>query len=163
MLWSAVRRRGEFLCNFLDADLGELINGAEDVGRLLEQVQLLKQSIEDLAIVHTNREFLHAERAEELVNDEDHLDVGGVADGANCVEVALDELAVTAALRVLAAPNWSDMIALKRQRQFVLVLRDNRASGIVRSNRMPTSRPPLSLKRYICLSVSALPFAQQNL
>ena len=66
--------------------------------------------------------MLEADRAEQVVDDEHRFDIGGDAVGADRVEVALHELAVAAALRVLAAPDRGDVVALERRAEFADVL-----------------------------------------
>ena len=56
-------------------------------------------------------------------DNEDHFSVGSDVFGADRVEIALHEFAEAAALRVLAAPDCGDMIALERRAEFVDVLR----------------------------------------
>ena len=63
-----------------------------------------------------------ADRAEQIVDDQRGFDVGGDRAGADRVEIALHELAVTAALRVFAPPNRGDVIPLERDAQLVGVL-----------------------------------------
>ena len=65
---------------------------------------------------------LEADRPEQVVDHQGGFDVGGDRAGADRVEVALHELAVAAALRVLAAPDGGDVIALERRAQLADVL-----------------------------------------
>ena len=57
------------------------------------------------------------------MDDQGRLDVAGVRRGADGVEIALPEFAVTAVLRVLAAPHRPHVIALERRAEFADVLR----------------------------------------
>src|SRR5262249_26756508 len=75
-------------------------------------------------VVDADREPLDPDRAEEVMDDEDRLDVRDGALGPDRVEVALHELAVAPALRVLAAPHGSDVVPLERQADLARVLRD---------------------------------------
>ena len=58
----------------------------------------------------------------QVVDDQRHLDVGGVGGRADGVEVALPEFAVAAVLRVFAAPDRPHVIALERRAQLADVL-----------------------------------------
>src|SRR3954466_10793549 len=69
-----------------------------------------------------DREVLEANGTEQVMSDEHRLGIGGHAFGADGVEVALHELAVTAALCVLAPPNGGDVITLERRAELADVL-----------------------------------------
>ena len=63
-----------------------------------------------------------ADRPHQVVDHQGGFDVGGDGAGADGVEIALHELAVAAALRVLAPPDRGDVVALQRHAQLVDVL-----------------------------------------
>src|ERR1700679_498102 len=67
-------------------------------------------------------EALEAERGYQVIDDQDDLNVGGVAGGADGVEVALPELAEAAFLRPLAAPDRPHVVALERRAELVDIL-----------------------------------------
>ena len=67
---------------------------------------------------------VEADGPQQVVDHQRRLDVGGDRQRADRVEVALHELAVAAALRVLAAPHRGDVVALERRAQLVDVLGD---------------------------------------
>ena len=64
-----------------------------------------------------------ADRPQQVVDHQGGFDVGGDRAGADGVEIALHELAVAAALRVLAPPDRGDVVSLQRNAQLVDVLR----------------------------------------
>ena len=68
-----------------------------------------------MPVVDADRELVEPDARKQIVDDQRGLDVGGDGRRADRVEVALHELAVAAALRVLAAPHRGDVIALERQ------------------------------------------------
>ena len=81
--------------------------------------------------------------AQQIVDHQHRFDVGHRRERADRVEIALHELAIAAALRVLAAPHRRDVVALERRaRVRSRCWATNRANGTVRSNRMATSRSP---------------------
>ena len=82
---------------------------------------------------------------------------------ADRVEIALHELAVAAPLRVLAAPDRGDVIPLERRAELVpMCWATNRASGTVRSNRMPDVAPAVILKAIELLVGLVAPFAGED-
>src|SRR5688572_19064925 len=60
-----------------------------------------------------DRESFKADRPQEIVHDEHGLGVGRNTAGADRIEIALHELAVAAALRVLAPPYGGNVVALE--------------------------------------------------
>ncbi len=79
--------------------------------------KLLEQPGEHESIIDANGEVAHAQGLKQVVDDERRFDVGGQGPRADGVEVALHELAVASALRVLAPPHAGDVIALERGAQ----------------------------------------------
>ena len=91
---------------------------------------------------------------QQVVDHQHGFDVGGHAAGADRVEVALHELAIAAVLRVLAAPDGGDVIALERRAQLVRMLRRETAPA-ARSDRTacrPTARRDPGTGRAACRS-----------
>ena len=111
-----------FFGYFFGADLGQLIERSQDQCRRIGESGFLQQAIQNGSIVDANGEFREADFGEQLADDEDDLGIGGDAFGADRVEVALHELAEAAALRVFAAPDAGDVVALERRAEFADVL-----------------------------------------
>eukprot|EP00456_Euglypha_rotunda_P067890 TRINITY_DN58_c11_g1_i5.p1 TRINITY_DN58_c11_g1~~TRINITY_DN58_c11_g1_i5.p1 ORF type:complete len:914 (+),score=171.34 TRINITY_DN58_c11_g1_i5:4186-6927(+) len=95
------------------ANLGQLVEGAQHADRLIEQSQLAEDAVQDQPIVDADREAFEAECDQQVMNDEQRFDIGGVGVGADGVEVALDELTIASALSVFAAPDGGDVIAFE--------------------------------------------------
>ena len=108
--------------NFFGADFGQLVECSQDERRRLGEASFLQQPVENRPVVDANREFREADLGEQLADDEDDLGIGGDALGADRVEIALHELAEAAALRVLAAPDGGDVVALERRAELADVL-----------------------------------------
>ncbi len=115
-------RLAHFLGHALGADLGQLIERAQNVGRHAFQTERFQQAGEHHAVVDVDREPLEADGPQQVVDDEDRFGVGGDRAGADRIEIALHEFAVAAALRVLAAPHGGDVVALERRAQLADVL-----------------------------------------
>ena len=88
-----------FGLHVVGADFAELVEAAQQRHRLAGQAQLFEQAVEHQAVVDANLEALEAEGTHQVVDDQGHLDVGGVGGGADGVEVALPEFAVAAVRR----------------------------------------------------------------
>ena len=78
---------------------------------------------QDFAVVHLQR-HADAQRPEHALDDLDQFDLAQQRAGADHVDVALVEFAVTAFLRPVGAPYGLDLVALEGERQFALVLYD---------------------------------------
>jgi hypothetical protein len=111
------------LDDLLRPDLAQLVQRPQQGRRLPLQPELGEKAIQDPAVVDPDLEPVEAEGDEQVVDDERDLDVGGVRQGADGVEVALHELAEPAGLRALAPPDGPEVIPLERQAQFGEVLR----------------------------------------
>jgi hypothetical protein len=96
----------------------------------------LEQPAQQAPVVQVDRERAERELAEDAVDHRRQL--GVVREGElvlrDDVDVGLIELAVAALLRARRA-HALDLVAAERKVELVLVLRDGRASGTVRSNR----------------------------
>ena len=106
----------------LGARLAELVEAPQDARGLAGQVEPPEHAAEHAAVVDPDREPLHTDRRQEVVDHEHHLQIGHGARGADRVEVALHELAIPAPLGVLAPPDHGHVIPLERQAEFVDVL-----------------------------------------
>ena len=82
----------------------------------------LEQAVEHHAVVHVDGEIREADGPQQIVDHQRRFDIGHDTRGADRVEIALHELAVPAALRVLAAPDGGDVVALERGAQFTRML-----------------------------------------
>ncbi len=80
---------------------------------MLGEPQQVEQSVEHPPVVHPHGESFKAQSDEDVVDDQHGFDVGERALGADRVEVALEELAVPAALRVLPPPHRPHVVALE--------------------------------------------------
>ena len=108
-------------------------------------------------------ELAEAELAEEVVDDQDRLDVGGDGAGADGVEVALHELAVAAALRVLAPPDRGDVIAFQGHAQLADVLGGEAGQRHRQVEAQPDPAAAVVLKLVKLLVGLLAPFAGEDL
>ena len=68
----------------------------------VRQAEPLQQAGQHHAIVQADDELAKANRPEQVIDHQHRFDVGGHRQGADRVEIALHELAVAAALGILA-------------------------------------------------------------
>ena len=115
-------RGGQFHGNSFGADLRQFVECPQHVVRLLGQTFFFQQPVQDLPIVHPNRELFKTECSKQIVDHEHRFDVGRGAGGADRVEVALHKLAIAASLSVFAAPDVGDLIPFERRAQLLNVL-----------------------------------------
>ena len=87
---------------------------------------------EDFAVVDLDGDA-NAEAGEDFVDNLHEFDLIEERIGTNDVGIALVELAITAFLRTVGAPNGLDLVALEGKGEFFAVLHDERAKGTVRS------------------------------
>ena len=104
-------------------DLFELVDGDGDVHHHVGMADRLGDAEQDFAVVHLQR-HADAQRPEHALDDFDQFDLAQQRAGADHVDVALVEFAVTAFLRPVGAPYGLDLVALEGKRQFALVLYD---------------------------------------
>src|SRR5262249_34647205 len=89
----------------------------------VRETVLFQVPIQNEPVIDSYLEPLEADCLEQVVNDQYSFNVRGVASRADRVEIALPELPVAPALRVLAAPDRSHMVALERSSKLADVLR----------------------------------------
>ena len=112
-------RGNHLLGHGLRADLAEFVQRTKDGGCAVGQAEPFQQAREDHAVIDPDGEIAETDRSHQIVDHQGRFDVGGDRAGADGVEIALHELAIAAALSVLAPPYRGDVVSLERDAQFV--------------------------------------------
>ena len=115
--------RKQLFVDRFDSYLFEFVDRHGDVGHLVGVTDGLGDAVQDLAVVHLQRDP-DAEFFEHGRHDFDQLDFVEQAAAADDIDVALEKLAVASLLRPVGAPYRLDLVAPERERDFVLVLYD---------------------------------------
>ena len=92
----------------------ELVHDTQDRLEPGSHTRLGELGQQQPAIVHPELVAVDVERTHEVAHECEHLAVGGGRRGPDDVDVALQELAPAACLRVLAAPDGADVVAPER-------------------------------------------------
>ena len=95
----------------ITADFIELIKAAEDAHGLVLESAGFQEPVEHFAVVDADCEAFDADAFQQIVDDEECFDVGGVAERADGVEVALQKFAEATAGRAFTTPDGADVIA----------------------------------------------------
>ena len=114
------------------------------------------------AVVQADGEVGETDRPQQVVDHQGGFDVGGDRAGADGVEVALHELAVAAALRVLAPPDRGDVVSLQRDAQLVDVLRGEAGQRHRQVEPQPHPAPAVVLELVELLVGLLAPLAGQD-
>gem|GEM_PF-117706 len=111
-----------FSLNGIATDFIQLIKTPQDTDSLVLQIAGFKESVENFSVVDADGEAFDADAFEQIVDDEECFDVGGVAECADGIEVALQKFAEATAGGPFSSPHRSDVIPSKRRPQFLDVL-----------------------------------------
>ncbi len=149
--------------DFFRADLGQLVECSQDGSRLAGQVKFFQQAVEDHAVIDLDGKVGEANGAQQVVDHQRRLDVGNDTGSADRVEVALHELAIASALRVLAAPDGGDVVTFERSSQLRNML-SNEAGERDGQVEPQAHSPAAMIDKLVQLSIGLLaPLAGQDL
>ena len=119
---------GEFFVDLVETDLVEFVDGHGDVDNLIGRTDHFGNAGEDFAVVDLDGDT-DAEAGEDLVDNLHEFDLIEERIGTNDVGIALVELAITAFLRAVGAPNGLDLVALEGEGEFLAVLHHETGEG----------------------------------
>ena len=118
----------QFGPHVLQPDLLELVDGHGDVRHLVCMADGFGYAVENLAVVHLQRDA-DAQRREDPLDDLHQLHLAQQRARADHVHVALVEFAVTPLLRTVGTPHGLHLVTLEREGQFALMLHDIAREG----------------------------------
>ena len=114
--------------HIIQSDFVQLIDSDGDIHQLISLPDDFRDAREDFAVIHLDADT-DTEAAEHFVHDLDELHLVDERVRAYDVAIALIELAVTAFLRAVGAPNRLNLVSLEGKTDFVAMLDDEAGKG----------------------------------